>query len=89
MLPLWQSGTSGVCLHVGVRTWIAEPVVKRATLNKPAETKRAQRKRQRHVHAFEKENREVSDSSDEEVTRNILTVAVGPHGYYVSLLLNG
>lgn len=34
-------------LHAGIRTWIAEPVVKRATSNEPAETKGAQRKRER------------------------------------------
>ena len=31
----------------------------------------------------------MSDSSDEEVTQNILTAAGVPHGYYVSPLLEG
>jgi hypothetical protein len=45
-----------------------------------------QQKIERHVHAVEQENIEGSDSSDEGVTLNILTVAGGgSHSYYVSL----
>ena len=85
-------------LRAEVRTWIFQTVVKRATSNKPPETKREQgkqtenkkqtfqRKTNRHVHTVEHENTEVSDSSDEKVTPNILLLG-GPHSYYVSPLL--
>ena len=39
MLPLWQAGH-----QAGVKTWIAEPMVKTATSNESAETNRVQRK---------------------------------------------
>ena len=73
-------------------------MVKRVTSSEPAETKRAQRKRQRlktkkkTVPMKDKEmlthlskKTEMSDSSEEEVTLNILIVAGWLHGYYMSL----